>query len=172
MRHPALSSVLALSLGVVAACGTDSAPGPTGSGPDAGIGTSPPGDAAVPEHDAAVEAAECQEAEQHADLAWIQQKVFTPSCATAMCHAGAEPEVGLTLEAGRALTNLVNKNASTVAGWVRVVPGDLGTSYLMVALGRVEGPPPRDGFMPIGAEPLCAAKLDAVERWILAGAQP
>jgi hypothetical protein len=173
MRH--LSGVLLIGLGSVA-CGNDVAPpgtGEPGDGADGGtIGTSPSGDAGVPEHDATVELTECQEAPQHADLTWIQQKVFTPSCATAMCHAGADPDVGLNLEAGRARASLVNRNASTATGWIRVTPGDLSTSYLMVALGRVDGPPPRDGFMPLGADSLCVEKLEAVERWILAGAQP
>ena len=40
------------------------------------------------------------------------------------------------------------------------------------SLGRAEGPPPRDGFMPLGADPLCVEKLEAIERWILAGAPP
>ena len=114
----------------------------------------------------------CDEAKLHSDFAWIQQHVFTPSCATAMCHAGPEPEVGLDLSAGPAYNNLVNKGASTVTGWTRVVPGSIAQSYLAVSLGRAEGPPPRDGYMPLGADPLCVEKLEAIERWILAGAQP
>jgi hypothetical protein len=80
--------------------------------------------------------------------------------------------VGLNLSAGAAYNNLVNKGASTVTGWTRVTPGSLATSYLAVSLGRAEGPPPRDGYMPLGADPLCLEKLEAIERWILAGAQP
>lgn len=165
-----------LLLLVAAACGNDGTSLDTN--PDGGVVVAPdgkiigPADAPVSEPDAIVELTECQEATQHADLAWIQQKVFTPSCATAMCHAGADPEVGLNLEAGRAYANLVNRNASTVPNWRRVVPGSLTTSYLVVAFGRADGPPPRDGFMPLGADPLCVEKLEAVERWILAGAQP
>jgi hypothetical protein len=163
-----------LLLLVAAACGKDGTSRDTN--PDGGVGSDGklggPVDASDSEHDATVELGECQEATQHADLAFIQQKVFTPSCATAMCHAGAEPEVGLNLEAGRAYSNLVNKNASTAQGWQRVVPGSLTTSYLVVAFGRADGPPPRDGFMPLGTNPLCVEKLEAVERWILAGAQP
>jgi len=163
---------------VAAACGKDGTSLDTH--PDGGVIVAPDGkiisppdapDAPASEPDAAVELTECQEATQHADLAWIQQKVFTPSCATAMCHAGADPEVGLNLEAGRAYANLVNRNASTVQNWRRVVPGSPATSYLVVAFGRADGPPPRDGFMPLGAAPLCVEKLEAVERWILAGAQ-
>lgn len=165
-----------LLLVVAAACGKDGTSPDLNPSPDAGVATDAMttggSDATIIEPDAIVELTECQEATQHSDLAWIQQKVFTPSCATSMCHAGADPEVGLNLEAGRTYNNLVNKNASTVQGWQRVVPGTLATSYLMVAFGRVDGPPPRDGFMPIGADPLCVEKLEAVERWILAGAQP
>jgi hypothetical protein len=150
-----------------AACGTDSAPGPGTSEsprPDAG----PRGDGGAAGDGPAVDA--CVDAVQHSDFAWIQEHVLTPSCATAMCHAGAEPKVDLSLEAGQAYANLVDKGASTAAGWIRVVPGSPEQSYLMVAFGRAPGPMPRDGFMPLGAPPLCGPKLDAVARWISAGA--
>jgi hypothetical protein len=114
----------------------------------------------------------CEEATLHSDFAWLQANIFTPSCATATCHFGPNGDVGLRLEEGEAYTNLVNKGASTQAGWVRVVPGSPSTSYLVVALGRASGPPPRDGFMPLGADPLCVEKLESIERWIARGAQP
>jgi len=158
---------------VTAACGKDGTSLDTSPDTSVDAGSGPDGrlaDAGAVEQDAIVELTECQEAAQHSDLTWIQQKVFTPSCATSMCHAGADPEVGLNLEAGRTFNNLVNKNASTVTGWKRVIPGSLATSYLVVAFGRTAGPPPRDGFMPLGADALCTEKLEAVERWILAGA--
>lgn len=145
------------ALVMLAACGTDVAQ------PDV-----PDAIEVVP--DAAAVKTACEEAELHSDLAWIQQHVFTPSCATAACHDADEPEVYLSVADGMAYSNLVNVGASTVDGWKRVVPGSPGTSYLMVALGRAEGPPPRDGFMPLLAEPLCAEKLAAIERWIAQGA--
>lgn len=156
---------------IAAACGSD-----TASEPDGGLVIAPDGRIISPGDggdtpDAAL--TECQEATRHSDLAWIQDHIFTPSCATASCHAGPEPEVGLDLSAGRARANLVNRGSSTVSGWVRVVPGSPMESYLMVSLGRAPGPPPRDGFMPIGgAEPLCVEKLEAIERWIEEGALP
>jgi hypothetical protein len=161
---------------VLAACGKDygteiEVDGGVLDAPDGRIITPPEdGGSAVP--DATVELTDCEEATQHSDLAWLQDKVFTPSCATAMCHAGPDPDVGLNLEAGRAHANLVNRGSSTMTGWVRVVPGSLPQSYLIVAMGRAEGPPPRDGFMPLGAEALCVEKLEAIERWVLAGAPP
>jgi hypothetical protein len=114
----------------------------------------------------------CEQATQHSDLAWIQDHIFTPSCATAMCHAGPSPVVDLSLAAGAARSNLVGKGASTQPGWIRVVAGHPTASYLVVALGQTPGPPPRDGFMPLGAAPLCVEQLDAIERWITAGALP
>ncbi len=146
---------------------------------DAGVIVAPDGqiitpgaDARVAEPDAPPALTTCEEATAHDDLAWLQANVFTPSCATAGCHAGTNPDVGLSLEAGRTYGSLVNRPASTVASWTRVVPGSIATSYLVVALGRTDGPPPRDGFMPLGAEPLCVEKLEAIERWIAAGAPP
>lgn len=148
----------------LAACGNDSST----VDPDGGVVIDPDGDA-VP--DAML--TDCEEAASHSDLAWIQDKIFTPSCASSSCHGGPEPEVGLDLSAGRAHANLVDRGSSTVAGWVRVVPGSPTESYLVVSVGRAPGPPPRDGFMPIGGvEPLCVEKLEAIERWIAEGAQP
>ena len=151
-----------------AACGGDTSSERTSS---ADAGASSDGSTAT-NPDAAGAATICDQAKTHSDFAFIQQHIFTPSCATAMCHGGAEPEVGLNLSAGEAYANLVNKGSSTVDGWTRVTPGSLATSYLAVSLGRVEGPPPRDGYMPLGADPLCLEKMEAIERWILAGAQP
>lgn len=192
-------SRLTLLACLLAACGTDYQPdadsrdgGPSADGPPgstspsggadaggggddaggAGDGGPPPGDAGAAS-DAPVALTACEQATQHSDLAWLQEHVFTPSCAVAGCHAGASPDVGLSLEVGKAHANLVNRGSSTVAGWIRVVPGQPAQSYLMVALGRVDGPPPRDGFMPIGGlPPLCVEMVDAVERWVAAGAPP
>src|SRR5688572_20463423 len=120
-------------------------------GPDSGM-PQPRPDSSSPDGAASF----CEQAVSRSDFTFIQETVLTPSCATAKCHTGPEPEVGLDLTAGAAYANLVNKGASTVTGWTRVVPGSTGESYLVVALGRAPGPAPRDGFMPIGAPPLCA----------------
>ncbi|MBA3395033.1 MAG: hypothetical protein H0T89_20470 [Deltaproteobacteria bacterium] len=174
-----LLALVALPLAALplAGCGNDSGTAGGGGGDD-----DPGAPDAGPQRDGAPtttsdggtlpEPTVCQQATMHSDLAWIQANVFTPSCATAMCHSGSEPEVGLRLDPGTSYNNLVNKGASTVSGWTRVVPGSLETSYLVVAFGRTPGPPPRDGFMPLGADPLCVEKLEAIERWILAGAPP
>jgi hypothetical protein len=158
-----MSSLSRFVLCALAACGSDTPP--TGSTPDAAQNTV--------EVDAPTSAPTiCDQAKQHSDFAFLQEHVFTPSCAKSMCHTGPEPEVDLDLSAGHAYVNLVNKGTSTQSGWMRVVPGNAAQSYLVVSLGRGSGPMPRDGFMPLGAEPLCSEKLDAIERWIAAGAMP
>ena len=134
--------------------------------PDSGVTDGMRADATLPDGAASL----CEQATIRHDLTFIQDTVFTPSCATAECHAGPDPEVGLSLAAGASYTNLVNKGASTVTAWTRVVPGSIDQSYLAVALGRAAGPAPRDGFMPIGAPPLCTEQLEMIERWITAGA--
>jgi hypothetical protein len=168
-----------LALAVLCACGPDSVPGNPPGGfelPDGSVldDAALPGDGDVA-HDGSTDAPPltlCEEATLHSDLAWLEANVFVPSCATVGCHTGANPSVGLWLDAGRVYNNLVDKPSSTKPGWVRVVPGSIAQSYLMVAFGRVDGPEPRSGFMPLGTEPLCTEIHEAIERWIAAGAPP
>jgi hypothetical protein len=122
--------------------------------------------------DAAVSAT-CQEATEHSDLAWIQDNVFGKSCAFSGCHRGPALGAGsLSLEKGLSHGALVGKAATTESGWMRVVAGNVDTSYLMIALGVGDGPRPSSGVMPLNGPPLCQEKLDAVARWIAAGAEP
>lgn len=178
MRCVVALPVLLFGVVPLAACGNDFDPEST---VDAGVTIAPdgkiivpdpedggvPGDGSITEPDAMVMLTDCEEATLHSDLAWLQQKVFTPSCATAGCHAS-----GMSLAAGQTHASLVNRASSIASGWTRVVPGSVATSYLVVALGRGTGPTPPSGTMPLGALPLCVEKLEAIERWIAAGAQP
>lgn len=142
----------------------------------------------------------CEEAKSHADLDWIQDKIFTKSCAlSTACHKGnAFQAAGLSLEAGKSYAQLVGSDhtgveaASDVAippladhQWIRVVPNAPSASYLMVAIDPktnpspmgptdpdgVEGPlDPKVGSMPVNNPLLCKEKRDAIRRWIEAGA--
>lgn len=162
-------------LSVLAACGGDrSTPvdeppadasvesdGGALAGDDASLG-----DADAPEPEPATL---CEQATSHSDLAWLETNVFVPRCA--LCHGGDEPSANLRLEAGTVRANLVGVTSSTVGTpWVRVAPGSIADSYLMVALGQTPGPPPSLGFMPLGEPALCAEIHDAIGRWITAGA--
>lgn len=115
----------------------------------------------------------CVEARNHADLEWLQRKVFTPSCANfTACHSGSASQAGgLNLEDGRTHDALVDVPSSRFPEWKLVVPNQPSMSYLMVVLGQYPGPLDQDiGTMPYNSPLLCKDKRDAIERWILAGA--
>lgn len=149
-----MSRYLPVALFVLAACGGGN------SGPDAG-----PPDANV----------FCLEAEEHDDLPWIQENIFTPSCSRfTACHQGrALMAAELNLEDGETQMNLVNVPSTMFEEYMRVVPGDPENSYLMVILGQYDGPIDEDvGTMPYNSPLLCQEMRDAIERWIEAGALP
>lgn len=115
----------------------------------------------------------CDEAKTHSDLAWIQDNVFTPSCAVGGCHHASAVGAGhLSLDDGLSQLQLVNTVSTSSSSWMRVVPSDASKSYLLVALGAQSGPRPVDGLMPLGRPPLCSDEVAAIQRWIAAGARP
>jgi hypothetical protein len=115
--------------------------------------------------------AECVAAQGHSDLAWIETNVFTANCNFGSCHGGTGAQADhLSLIAGSVHDQLVGQPSVEDPSWMRVVASDSDHSYLMVALGAVSGPLPKDGVMPDGQTPLCQDKIDAVQRWIAAGA--
>lgn len=131
---------------VLGACGGDD-----GGEPDASISPS------------------CMEATSHSDLAWIQDNVFTPSCAAfASCHMGAAASAeGLNLESGMTEANVVDVDSVQVPSVKLVAPGDPDNSYLINKLGRGDFPAGAETTtMPLGNPLLCDEKIDAVVRWV------
>lgn len=117
--------------------------------------------------------ASCLEATMHSDLAWLQEKVFTPGCsAFVSCHKGLALEAGgLSLEPGEVIPQTVNVDSDLFPQFKRIAPGDPANSYMMIIMGEFPGPiDPDVGTMPYNNPKLCQEKLDAVERWIAAGA--
>ncbi|HUQ06440.1 MAG TPA: hypothetical protein VM261_28245 [Kofleriaceae bacterium] len=117
--------------------------------------------------------ASCMEATTRDDLAWLQEKIFTPSCsAFTACHMGTALEAGgLSLEAGQVIPQTVNVDSDLFPQFKLVVPGNAANSYMMMILGDAAGPlDPEVGTMPYNNPRLCQEKLDAIERWINAGA--
>jgi len=117
--------------------------------------------------------ASCMEAVQHSDLAWLQEKIFTPSCsAFSACHKGAALEAGgLSLEPNQTIAQTVGVDSEMFPQYKRIVAGDPASSYMMIILGEYPGMlDPDVGTMPYNNPKLCQEKLDAVERWIMAGA--
>jgi hypothetical protein len=125
--------------------------------------------------------ATCTGAEGHADLTWIQQNVFTFNCGSTSCHgASASPGGGLDMrDKATTYSHLVGVTSSLEPSRKLVVTSDVNKSYLMVMVRGVSldmaDPPaqaPANGYMPKGIpKGLCCQKLDALERWITAGAQ-
>ncbi len=94
-------------------------------------------------------------------------------CTTLGCHSGAAPAGALPLDAARAFDALVgvrpDNPAARSRGLLRVDPGNLANSFLWLKVTGQQGP--GEGVrMPKGGPPLSDAKLDALRRWILAGA--
>lgn len=115
----------------------------------------------------------CQLATTYQDFTSIQENIFKRQCAFMDCHDATAPEAHLDLTGTTAHDQLVDINAESnvAAGWKRVVAGSPSTSYLMIMLGRYTGPiDPDVGTMPQNSPLLCDEKLDAIERWITAGA--
>lgn len=97
----------------------------------------------------------------------IQANVFTPSCATAGCHAGANPDGDLNLESAISYAMLVGIESSQQAGLLRVNAGNPDDSYL---IHKLEGAAGITGArMPPGAA-LSQTSIDVIRQWITDGA--
>jgi hypothetical protein len=127
----------------------------------------------APQPDAPGPSADCLEAANHSDLAFIQAKILTPGCAAfTACHRGAATSAGgLSLEAGQTLPQMLGKPSDIDPSKMLIKAGDPANSYLMIITGKYPGViAPAIGTMPSRNPLLCAEKLDAMDRWIAAGA--
>lgn len=122
----------------------------------------------------------CMDAVNHSDLTWIQANVLTPKCTFSGCHNGANTPQGLVdLRSGMAHDHLVGFTSMLQTSRKLVVAGNPKQSYLDVMLGTFppdQADPPAPpvpsnvGLMPMNAGVLCCQELDAIDRWITAGA--
>ncbi len=123
----------------------------------------------------------CMEAESHSDFTWIKQKIFAANCFGSSCHSGttASGKLDLTDDPYTALMGA--GGAGTMSNLdptkTRVVAGQPSQSYLFFIIHGLDGnqgtftdPPANVGYMPMSNAALCCQKIDAVERWITAGA--
>ncbi len=111
----------------------------------------------------------------------IQDRILTPTCATAGCHASEQDNTfnqhGLVLTKGKSYANLLNIMArqpdAKAEGMKRVKPYKAMESLLYHKLnwdvshhtGKQYGLP-----MPLGGTPLSIGQIEFVRRWIEAGA--
>lgn len=96
----------------------------------------------------------------------IQANVFTPSCATSNCHAGAVLGAGLDLTAASSYAMLVGVASTQSAGVQRVNPGNPNNSYLVQ---KLEGPGATGNRMPPSGA-LAQASITTIRQWITDGA--
>ncbi len=101
-------------------------------------------------------------------FSFIQDNVFTPTCAVSGCHAGASPAAGMDLSAGQAFANIVGVNSGQVPTLLRVNPGDADNSYLVQ---KIEGTATVGERMPRGGPPLSSELIQNIREWIDAGAE-
>jgi mono/diheme cytochrome c family protein len=96
------------------------------------------------------------------------QPVFNTNCV--VCHQGAAPPGGLSLEPGAAYKNLVNA-PSTEGALKLVAPGAPEQSYLLNKLRGTQLQVGGSGAqMPYGASPLPDSQISLIQQWITAGA--
>lgn len=93
------------------------------------------------------------------------EPVFNASCASAGCHGGLTPAVGLNLEQGKAYDAIFRVASKEDDDHLLIEPFDPDTSHLFHKVTGEEQP-----RMPLGAPPLSDAVLDAFRRWIVEGA--
>ena len=96
----------------------------------------------------------------------IQASVFTPSCATANCHSGANPPANLNLEAANSHAMLVGMPSTQDPGIQLVAAGSPDMSYL---IQKLEGTAGSGGRMPPSGA-LDQADIDVIRQWITDGA--
>lgn len=134
----------------------------------------------------------CKEAaaEDSATFAWLQPNLFTSNCSGRSCHglpegAQTQPLGKIVLAPGMAYKTLLGDGTGARSdvdpSRVLVSPGNPNDSYLYFLLRGIradEGTPPFEeppedvGYMPMDNDTLCCQKIDAVRRWIEAGAPP
>ena len=108
------------------------------------------------------------------NLSTIEQRVFAPNCTFSSCHSTQGRAGQLVLEPGKSFGNLVGQRpeqkAAAEEGLLRVAPGDLLHSFLLV---KLRDPMDRKygDRMPQHQAPLDAEDLGAIEGWIRLGAR-
>jgi hypothetical protein len=123
----------------------------------------------------------CKEAESHSDFTWIKGKIFAANCFGSSCHSGtvASGKLDLTDDPYLALmgSDGMGRMANNDAAHKLIVPSDPSMSYLFFMIhglddnpGPFSDPPANVGFMPMSNSTLCCQKIDAINRWIMAGA--
>lgn len=128
----------------------------------------------------------CMQAETHSDFTFIKNQIFPISCsASSSCHMSATSSGKLDLSAANAYKSLLGPNGTggvmsdVDKTRILVVPGMPRQSYFYFITRGIRAedgdppftnPPANVGLMPQKGTSICCQKIDAIERWITAGA--
>jgi hypothetical protein len=103
------------------------------------------------------------------DLAELEARVidiFSQSCATVGCHAGSDPQLGMSLEADQFFGHTVGAPSRERADLSIIHPGRPDSSYL---IKKVRGDEDIIGArMPMTGNSLSDAEIEAIEAWVSA----
>lgn len=127
------------------------------------------------------ESSEEPQVEERSSFSLIQDRILTPSCATAGCHAseqdGAFKQHGLVLSKGKSYANLIKvvawQSEAKAASMYRVKPYSAYESLLFHKLNWDSGHHGTQSYgspMPLGGIPLSVGQIEFVRRWIESGA--
>ena len=102
-----------------------------------------------------------------ASMDWIQQNIFSPTCAFSGCHDDVNPDAGLDLTAGNSLSAMLSVPSTQQPGVNLIEPGAPDDSYL---IHKLEGSnmAPLTVQMPWLLPQLPAEQITAIRDWISA----
>ena len=124
----------------------------------------------------------CTDAPNHDDFTFVKAKIFDANCFGSACHeasGSAKLKFSKDVSQSDSYTNLMGYQSTVDPKYTVIVPGDPAASYMMLMIQKIPpagmsppaGAPPKNiGYMPQANPVLCCQKLDAIERWIMAGA--
>jgi len=91
-------------------------------------------------------------------------KIFEDNCATAGCHTGAAPMMGLKLTADEFYARTINQPSTEKPQLRRIKPGEPDSSYLVM---KILGTPGIIGSrMPFGRAPLTDEEITTIVEWV------
>lgn len=103
-------------------------------------------------------------AQQNQDIETKVITIFENNCATAACHTGTAPMMGLKLTADEFYARTVNQPSTEKPQLLRVKPGAPDSSYLMMKILGSEGI--IGSRMPFGRDPLTDEEVATIVEWI------
>lgn len=97
----------------------------------------------------------------------VQNEIFTPTCATFVCHDILGQQQQLVLAPGRAYSSIVGRSSTEVSSLLLVSAGNPDNSYLY---RKVTGAGITGDRMPQGQPALTVSQIKLLNDWIRRGA--